>query len=67
MLPDVKMSNPGLLTSRTLLDEKTTVDRSKNVLVIQEEIVMGLYSLRVSVLSAILLVSSEYSSEQRAA
>ena len=67
MLPDVKMSSPGLLTSKTLLDEKITVERSKNFLVIQEVIVMGLYSLLVSGLLAILLVSSKYSSEERAA
>ena len=67
MLPDVKMSNPGLLTSKTLLDEKITVEMSKNFLVIQEVIVMGLYSLLVSGLLAIFLVSSKYSSEERAA
>jgi hypothetical protein len=67
VLPDVKMTNPGLLTSKTLLDEKITVERSKNFLVIQEVIVMGLYSLLVSGLLAILLVSSQYSSEQRVA
>ena len=67
MLPDVKMSSPGLLTSKILLDEKITVERSKNFLVIQEVIVMGLYSLLVSGLLAILLVSSKYSSEERAA